>query len=483
MKKEGFEQEFIRGIKKLIPLPIMKAKKRKKNRKRLAIAVMVLLVIGAISVPYINKMMKYQEAVELYAGKKYVEAAKIFEEIADFKDANDMREEAEFLNAKTQEYEIAKQLYYDGNYPEAAWAFSKLDSFEDSREMKEKAEKSWRLSNVNIAMINWDGAGWGTQGSYYVSANGTINSFKFDPGNAYEGIGISEHGKIVSLGGNAYMGNGEELLKNNFWALHEDGYVENVNYSEENSDEWNDIIQISPGFNSTHVALRADGTMVHGKLKKSEREENVMLSDSWLSKVTKWKDVVAFDSCSSRLEGGMVIQAAVIALKVDGTLYSVFGREKSFEEKFEREAKLKIQKVKSFINTIENAKDVSSCYNGFDYQIAVLKTNGEVIRYSNGKTKTYQEEDVVCVQESVLYDAYGEIKEETYILTANGDLMMLGSDKVILSDVVYIDERFAVTRSGSIYRYNHVYYNKEKNEPFKTEGKARVYDEWLGRMK
>lgn len=109
MTVDGFEQELIRGIKKLIPLPVMLLERKKKFRKKLKIAgvaVLVLAVIGGIaSVPWFMKL---------------------------------------------PDYNAAMQLYYDKNYPEATWAFADLGSYRDSEEMKDKCERSWRNSLATV---------------------------------------------------------------------------------------------------------------------------------------------------------------------------------------------------------------------------------------------------------------------------------------------------------------------------------------------
>ncbi len=83
IKENDFEQELFRGIKKLIPLPIMLAQKRKKRRKRFGIAALVFAVIliisGAFSIPYVkdyvNKNENYKQVMQLYYEGNYPEAA------------------------------------------------------------------------------------------------------------------------------------------------------------------------------------------------------------------------------------------------------------------------------------------------------------------------------------------------------------------------------------------------------------------------
>ena len=130
MKTDGFEQDLIRGIKKLIPLPVMlleKRKRRNKILKRIGLAVAACAVIGAIcAVPWFMKL---------------------------------------------PDYNAAMQLYYDKNYPEATWAFADLGSYRNSDEMKEKCESSWRKSLAVVITDTYDGARF--NGTYYIDNKGT----------------------------------------------------------------------------------------------------------------------------------------------------------------------------------------------------------------------------------------------------------------------------------------------------------------------
>lgn len=144
MSKDDFEQELLRGIKKMIPLPIMLAARRKKLKKRLGISAAifagVILVAGVISFPYIKDYVAYnadyQAAMQLYNEEKYDEAADAFAKLEDFKGSAAMQRES--LNM--DKYTAAMQLYYDGNYPEAAWAFRDMNGYKDSADMQKTAE-------------------------------------------------------------------------------------------------------------------------------------------------------------------------------------------------------------------------------------------------------------------------------------------------------------------------------------------------------
>lgn len=272
MNIAGFEQELIRGIKKLIPHPIMLLKKRKKFRKRLKIAgvaILALAIIGGVaSIPWFMKL---------------------------------------------PEYDAAMQLYYDKNYPEATWAFDALGNYRNSKEMKDKAELSWRKCLATVVLKN--DLGRMSSGTYYINSNGVVDNFSFEEGSLIENnIKINEHGKAVSISlGYPY-----------FYALHEDGYVDNISENNKITDvsEWHNIVQISPFFNSTNIALASDGHMVYGNLGSTHFHEYPEI-DEWLYPIAEWEGIVSFDYSIERLGAGNLYVAVVIGIKSDGTLEMV----------------------------------------------------------------------------------------------------------------------------------------------------------------
>lgn len=472
MKVDGFEDELLRGIKKLIPLPIMKAKRRKQIMKSVGIAAASLVVAVGIAAAIIipkkteEKQIQdeataietsYQSAIALFENADYIGAADAFTALGDYKDSVYMVERC----AIQPDYDAAMQLYYDGNYAESAWAFAALGDYEDAAEQKANAELSWRKSLAMVALHN-------KKGSYYVGANGTINTFKDKPGGAVDDVDIAEHGKVVSIGGQAsYDIYDNTDIESSFWALHEDGYISNNNFEDENLKHQRDFIQISQGFDCTHIALRSDGTIVYGKL------YNDTVSEQWLSSVSEWRNVVSFDTSIITLDDGMMVyNAAIIAVTVDGTVYcamgSTFGEYKNAE--FTR-----------FLETINNAKAASIYLDPTSESViaTIVTKDGSIIRWNDGDIQTYSATDVVCVQNTI-YGTFSYNSIVTYMLKENGDLIISGKDNAVLSDVVYINEYYAVTRSGGIYLYNQPLTGEY--EPKKTEGKTRVYDEWLERI-
>ena len=420
MTVDGFEQELIRGIKKLIPLPVMLLERKKKFRKKLKIAgvaVLALAVIGGIaSVPWFMKL---------------------------------------------PDYNAAMQLYYDKNYPEAAWAFADLGSYRDSEEMKDKCERSWRNSLVSVATANEMSNS--IAGAYYVSPNGTVES-KESAGSSNNNIEINEHGKIVSIADNL-----------NLYALHEDGYVTNAveNNQLENDFSWQDVIQISPVFNTTNIALKPDGTMIYGVTESKERNDN----DNWLKPISEWKDIISFEVYLYRLGMGGVGDTAIVGIKSDGTLCAV---------------------VKYADNTVLSPDDILSNFydvkkidvfvesssilnlNTKELSIVALTNHGTIQSYIDGNFTETDAPDAI----DIYYNPYGYIDEQAdiYELHSDGNLYEHGENKYLLSDVVYLSNsgsyKYAVTRSGNIYSLSHLSSNGSR-DPY---GKTSIHDEWLERM-
>lgn len=427
IKQDDFEQELLRGIKKLIPTPIvLKERKKKRNKilSRIGIVALLGIIIAVIcSIPWLMKLPQYNAAM---------------------------------------------QLYYDKNYPEATWAFDAMGDYRDSEEMKSKCELSWRKSIASIAVdVDLSGS---TNGSYYVTPNGTVETFDYDPGNANDNINIDEHGKIVSISGN-----------NPLYALHEDGYVDNIAENNQISDisEWHNIVQISPIFNITNVALRSDGKLIYGNLTNKYSEEGG--SDTWLSDISSWEHIVSFDYAYSRFGAGGLEEATFVAVDSDGFVHVVAYSQDRYE----------IEGIDT-IENFRNVKDIDVAVNNEAYRDNVIyinavaiTTDGKILTCFNGEYKEYDSSDIVDAEIGVK-----EVEEDdgyhnryfAYELHSYGILSKNGSNKDLLTDVVYLNDGFVVTRSGSIYGGNYKSYKSGSDKLESTNVKTRVYDEWLERF-
>lgn len=474
MKKEGFEQELIRGIKKLIPLPVMLAAKRKKQKKTLGITAAVLggilLVGGLISFPfvksYINNDKAYQAALKLYENGDYTGAADAFSAISEYKNSDEMKENS--LNAEekriedekaaneesiqNEKYEAAMQLYYDGNYPEAAWALRDMNGYKDSAEMQKKAELAWRESLATVAVeINLSAS---SNGAYYISANGSVETFDYNPGNANDGIRINEHGKIVSIASGLPL-----------YALYEDGYVANSAINNSLEADWENIIQISAPFNSTSIALTNEGKLVYGNIQNTSNEKD---TDSWLEEVSEWTDIISFSCSVERYGYGGLEDAAIVGIKNDGTVVSSFYHANS-----------STQSAEAFLDSLKDIKKVSMsiiCHldnEDNEILIAAIDANGVLYTYADGNVYTHTNLDIINFETNKLYD--DSMSNAIFTLDETHSLSILESNFTVMEDVVCFDKDFLITRSGMIYHN----YNWKGKKPESTSAKTKISDVWM----
>lgn len=263
-------QELLRGLKKLIPLPVMLAEKRKAHNKKIKIGILaasVVIVIGMIAgMPYIKNYMR-----------------------------------------ESQDYDLALQKLYDGDYAEAAWGFAELDGFKDSEDKKIEAEKSWRNSLATVTALDLE---FGSN-EYYISTNGEVEPMNTNSGITSGDMNTNEHGEAISisLGTNAeYMD-----VTGNIFVLYEDGYVMNSSENNNLDKDWEDVIQISDGFANTNVALKADGTML---------VENPYHEDKWIEPISEWHDIKSF----------AYADGAILGVQADGKVKGVFSENMQSQE-------------------------------------------------------------------------------------------------------------------------------------------------------
>ena len=421
IKQDDFEQELLRGIKKLIPTPIvLKERKKKRNKilSRIGIVALLGIIIAVIcSIPWLMKLPQYNAAM---------------------------------------------QLYYDKNYPEATWAFDAMGDYRDSEEMKSKCELSWRKSLASVAVdVDLSGS---TNGSYYVTPNGTVEAFDHDTRDANKNINIDENGKIVSISSD-----------NPLYALHEDGYVDNIAENNQLSDisEWHNIVQISPIFNITNVALRSDGKLIYGNLTNKYSEEGG--SDTWLSDISDWERIVSFDYAYDKTVERDFEKAAFAAVDADGFVhvaaYSCEGD--------------KIEGIDT-IENFQNVKDIDVAVGVGDNTLYInavaITSDGKIISCIDGEYSEYDSDDIIDVEIGVEYDDDYNSQYFVCELHSDGTLCKNGSNKDLLTDVVYLNDGFVVTRSGSIYGGNYKSYKSGSDKLESTNVKTRVYDEWLERF-
>lgn len=465
ISKENYEQDLIRGIKKLIPLPVLLAEKKKKTRKlvkKIGIAAICIIVVaGIISIPFMKDYIKnigdYKAAMQLYNDKNYNEAINAFEKLDDFKNSKEM--------INSSQYEIAMQLYYDGNYPQAAWAFKDISNFKDSADMQKKAELDWRK---DLATVITDDLDEFSNSYYIITDNGTVKGIN---GSADLELTIEGHGKIISIAPSS-----EKL-----YALHEDGYVSNC---KENNDmpedsEWHDIIKISRQLSYTNIALRADGTMLYG----NTGPENDAFNDNWIKGISEWKDIIDFTLYYS---GGLTFSdgvGAIIGIKSDGTLCAVYNDNNQYRQNNLGTNSLDIFSSNDLNQIVNQFNDIKSVSFRIDsekqstspIEIIAITRSGKIQIYNQGVFRDI-DADNIC-----------NISGVEILLKRNGDLIRRSDKRVILHDIVAfqsgIDCGYAITRTGNIYCCDFFYLSENfEDEWKKAEPKCAVYDEWIKKV-
>lgn len=463
--KENYEQDLIRGIKKLIPLPIILKEKRKKQRKALGIVAacfcVAAVVLTAVLMPTYIKYNKYTDAMKLFENSEYAQAMTEFQNLCDFKDSKEMVEKC----IKQPDYDAALQLYYDGNYAEATWAFDELGNYEDAAKQKEQAELSWRKSLATVITGDLDVY---SNTCYVINKNGTVDGID---GAVPANLSIEEHGKIVSITPSA------ETL----YALHEDGYVSNAKENNNLSDdsEWHNIVKISRQLYNTNIALRADGTMLYGNTGSDEFGQ----SDNWIKEISEWTDIVDFELYFEGTEFSNEI-GAIIGIKADGTLCAVYNDDNYIRQQYILDDSLgatigsftseKLQEILSQFNNVKTLFFQINTYEAYSsadgntapVDVVALTKDGKLQNYKNGIFAETDANDVCSVF------------APEYQLKENGDLEKISDQKIVLHDIAHVDSVgsiFAITRTGQVYQCEYLDWHS-------MDCISQTYDEWLSRL-
>ena len=443
---DDFEQEFIRGIKKLIPLPIEVKAKRKRRNRIIAICTVVVLAIGGVGGGYY-----------LY---QYSKEAKIAAEVQ-------------------AEIDKAMELYNSHKYAEATWALQKMDTENaDVKAALEKSKKAWRdsLGTVALTVVLDENDKHGNslpKGSYYINTNGGVDTFSFDPGmyniivnkeaiqykegqsvsgvveglNDLDKITVNNHGKVVSISKN-YPG---------LYALYEDGYVCNSALLNGVDTDWDNVVQISDYMNLTNIALKDDGNIIYGNTVPSRSSKYNNASDySWLMKVGEWHNIVKFDYRIVESESpGELSTVVLLALDSEGKIHYTF---------FEHEQYNNPQSNGSIEHKNEMIKFLDGLSNIYNIEVSksIIAAYDE-----DGTVNIFDFRDGTVTQKTNVKSIWSD-KENVYVLNTKNVLSKLNSTTKILEGVVYMDEGFCVTQSGNIY----------KCDGTPTDGKTIVKDVW-----
>ena len=387
MQTDGFTDELLRGIKKLIPLPIMKAKRRKQILKATGIVaasfVLVAGIAAAIIVPQKLEEKRlaeeeairasevaaqekaiedsYQAAMTLFNNADYAAAELAFVALGDYKDSAHMVSRCPVQPA----YDAAMQLYNDGKYAQATWAFEALGDYEDATAQVENAKLSWRKSLASGSAIDNPNMQSANANGYYITNYGTVNNSDTDK----ELIKVGEHGKVVSIAD----GWGD------ICALYEDGTIYN-------HDNFQDVVQIVTAHQVLGIiALKADGTVVV----ENATESDYPAVEGFYADVANWKNIVKLYDYTECFFADY--KNVLIGIDTEGNVFSCMQMD-YFSEKENSYA------VKSFMECSECFKDIKLIANvsvdveygdGFFQtyyvNIAAERNDGKIVIYDKGE--------------------------------------------------------------------------------------------------
>ena len=452
MHEDDFEQEFFRGLEKIVKRPGASNVYRKRAAILSIISVIMVSGIGLGIVLFGDEKGKQTEIID---------TSSVENSIKHESDTSEKLTPEEINNEEN--YKKAVTLYNEYKYAHASFEFAKLGDYSDSKEMLEKAILSWR--KVVSTPISDDNDRY-SNGLYHINTNGTVDSLTGHKGNAANNLDIMKHGKIVSISSGA---DGEHI-----YALHEDGYVSNAVLNNGLQSEWDDIVKISPKMWNTNIALKKDGSILYGELGPEE---------TWIEPINKWSDIVDFEF-NVRSNDLMEPYGVIIGVKSDGTLCGVanildtvdiWDLESDFEKiklksnEFEQtglnEILSQFSDVKKVVSELIYDKDMDC----FTLNIFALTYDNRIQSYRKG-----------VYNESAFSDMI-DVFSVKYALKQNGDVIEMETGKVIYHDIVYgySSDRILsfITKTGTIIEYVDCL-----AEIIVTDDKVYVFDEWKNRL-
>ena len=451
MQEDGFEQDLIRGIKKLIPLPVMEKERRKKRKKifaRIGAGIAACVVAAAVyMIPWFMKL---------------------------------------------PEYNAAMQLYNDKNYPEATWAFDKMGGYRDSKEMKQKCELSWRKSLATVVTDD-----------YYINENGYIESYGEQ--GLENDLNSGEHGRVISIlptyGCTLPSQNDDEESREyvGLYALYEDGTYKNsynrnicTSFSGEgyiviksdhyiNNSDKNDIIQMIPLCEDstycnggTMLTLHSDGKVLYHKT----REDSIVDSEIMKS-VLLWENIVqVIVYVDEKDEKDLYIIAGITS---DGRVNVVNNDVERVYKDDEYYCNTKISNEIELLSTLDGIKTIDFCIQkvrnkgvGTAYFDFMAINDSKIISYIGRKFVESEPKDITEVKLNET-SSFFLTESVSCILYKNGDFLV--NNELLLTDVRYINNGYAITNSGEVYKYD--VYSDITIKPLNI--KTCVYDEWKER--
>ena len=206
--------------------------------------------------------------------------------------------------------------------------------------------------------------------------------------------------------------------------------------------DWDDIIQITDRFLVTNVALKADGKIIYGDLNECYyfwEDEEYEIYDSWLSDVDMWSNIIEIDSTAyewSRILAGV---------DSDGVVHSAMAKDYintyiDFQY---------MDKAKAFMDGLSNVKRIRiNCETNEQgtvlyIYVSALDDHGNMHIYTPQKEETIETDGVK--------DFWVSPEGITYVVDKDNKLRNIQNNKAIIEGVLYVNEGFCVTQSGTIY--------------------------------
>ena len=438
MTVEGFEQDLIRGIKKLIPMPVEELagrKRRKKILSHIGLAAGLAIVISCvISIPIFKKNLEYNDASELYNSK---------------------------------------------HYAESAWAFQSLGNYRDSKTKATAAEISWRKSvsditedsfayakSVGFERLNGEASRYGA----YIDSNGNIQEF-FRSGKDSADEVDAVHGKVCDVIG-----------------LYDDGCLKGaLSFADDDQEIASDAVQVFKTCEG-YVYLKTDGTIgtkkseddivTNGRASYGERN-NGRYTD-WEKETRNWNNITKLVYYNDFAFSPHNVSEILLGIKVDGTILiggnivNININSIDFEN----------------VNDIIGA-DVAIGYYGTDYpapsnvMFAFVLNNGKVRFYNvfgdYGNTSNKE----ISLNNRIVDCAFSVADYSLNILGSDGYVYKCNLDDMstykmnIGGNNVYIESYMAINKNGEPHFFRSAdYYDQCLPSSFKT----RIYDEFLERI-
>ncbi len=413
---EGFWDEFIRGIKKIIPVSVTKKEKRRKRRIAFSI-IAVILVISIIvgTIVYIPIMKK------------------------------------------NKAYEDALYTMNSGNYALAIEQFDSLEGYKDSSDKSYESLVRWRKSLADVVCRVHNGSR--SENRYCINGNGNIENCSDEKTKV--DIKLDEsHGCPISITGGS-----------NPIVLQEDGFIWTGEQNPKFDGSFEDVVQISNAFQSSVACLMRDGTVKkYSFLNEVGEYDSSDGTDSWLDPVEEWTDIVKIKSYTTYWKGELY-KGGIVGIKADGTLVGIAYSAWSDDEGYYHNESFSINGLDRFSNII----DLDIGYTGdwaFDDDAScdIIATTGDnLCVLKNGK---YETKDINSVKAVSIYEG------NMFYVSESGELYRNFSSKSCLNDVRYTSENFFATQTNNLYigEYNYSDQDEGVFEVYSLNSKVINYE-------